>query len=416
MQKPSPTAGIVRNGNLVYEQQGQRVVVLLDSPSWYTWLETATAFTFSGEEGTFTAHKASAGNRRGGWYWRAYRRRRGRLFRCYLGISTNVTLAKLREAARRLATDAESTEGTESTGGRRAGGGEDPVAHVPLSVPMSPRGVTSTVIPQTNITPPRLPVPHVARPRLLALLEQGVRGPLTLVSAPAGSGKTTLLAAWAAIAMCPVAWLSCEEGENDPARFLVALITALARLDERLRSAANIDRPWHTSEHERVLTSLLNDLERLLPCEAVFILDDVHHLTTESSQALLQFLLSHLPSHLHVVIGTRGGLPRLSHWRARNQLCELRGQELVFASAEVEAFVHAMGLPLGAEAIHLLEERTEGWIAGIQLVTLALRGRANATGMLQTTGQTRRFLLDYVREEVLMQQTSAKQRFLLRTV
>src|ERR1019366_4894146 len=107
MKKISPTAGAVRNGSLVYEQQGQNVVVLVDTPSWYAWLETATTFTFTCEEGTFTAHKAGAGNRRGGWYWRAYRRKRGRLSRCYLGVSTNVPLAKLREAAPPLGGDSE---------------------------------------------------------------------------------------------------------------------------------------------------------------------------------------------------------------------------------------------------------------------------------------------------------------------
>jgi LuxR family maltose regulon positive regulatory protein len=86
MEKVSSTAGAVCNGCLVYEQQGQNVVVLVDTPSWYAWLETATTFTFTCEEGTFTAHKARAGNRRGGWYWRAYRRKRGRLSRCYLGV------------------------------------------------------------------------------------------------------------------------------------------------------------------------------------------------------------------------------------------------------------------------------------------------------------------------------------------
>ncbi len=405
MQNLSPTAGTVQNGYLVYEQQDQHVVVLLDTPSWYAWLETATTFTFTGEEGTFTAHKAPAGNRRGGWYWRAYRRKQGRLSRCYLGVSTNLTLSKLREVARRLAAEAESQ------GSGKADEDAQPVSHVPKSL----QGLTSTLILQTSITPPRLPAPHVARPRLLALLEQGMRGPLTLISAPAGSGKTTLLAAWAAMTTRPVAWLSCEEGENDPARLLSALIAALARLDARLGTAAEIDRPWHPDEHERVLTRLLNDLERLLPDEAVLILDDVHQLTTEASQTLLLFLLSHLPSRLCVLIGTRGDLPRLAHWRARNQIVELHGQDLGFVSAEVEAFVHEMGLPLDSEAIRLLEERTEGWIAGIQLVTLALRGHADAARVLRTTGLTHRFLLDYVREEILMPQPPEMQRFLLRT-
>jgi len=240
MEKLSSTAGAVRNGCLVYEQQGQNVVVLLDTPSWYAWLETATTFTFTGEEGTFTAHKARAGNRRGGWYWRAYRRKRGRLSRCYLGVSTNLTLAKLCEVARCLAADGESTGSSQT--------GEDTPPLVP--VPLAFQRLTPTVILQSSITPPRLPVQHVARPRLLALLEQGLRGPVTLVSAPAGSGKTTLLAEWAATTTGPVAWLSCEEGENDPARFLSSLIAALARVDARLDSAAQTERPWHPPEHE----------------------------------------------------------------------------------------------------------------------------------------------------------------------
>lgn len=405
MQKRSSTVGTVRNNCLVYEQQGQPVMVLLDTPAWYIWVETATRFTFTCEEGTFTAYKAGAGNRRGGWYWRAYRRKRGRLSRSYLGVSTNLTLAKLHEAARSLAKDVESTRS------EKADEAAKPVSHVPSSLP----GLTSSLIPQTSITPPRLPVPHVARPRLLALLEQGTRGPLTLVLAPAGSGKTTLLAAWAATTRRPVAWLSCEEGENDPTRLLSALSAALARLDGRLGAAAETDRPWQPSEHERILTRLLNDLERLLSDETVLILDDVHQLTTDASQALVLFLLSHLPSRLHILIGTRAELPGLARWRARNQVAELHSQELGFESAEVEAFVHAMGLPLSSEAIRLLEERTEGWIAGIQLVTLALRGHTNAARVLQTMGQAHRFLLDYVREEILMPQPPEMQRFLLRT-
>src|SRR6266487_3224960 len=396
MKKISPTAGAVRNGCLVYEQQGQNVVVMVDTPSWYAWLETATTFTFTGEEGTFTAHKARAGNRRGGWYWRAYRRTRGRLSRCYLGVSPNLTLAKLREAARCLAVEAEDTP--------------------PLvPVPISPQGQTPTVILQSSIAPPRLPVQHVARPRLLALLEQGLRGPVTLVSAPAGSGKTTLLAEWAATIARPVAWLSCEEAENDPARFLSSLIAALARVDARLDTAAQTERPWHPPEHEQVLTRLLNDFERLLQHDTILILDDVHALTSEASQALLLFLLNHLPSRLHLLIGTRVDPPRLARLRARQQITELRSQELGFTPAEVEAFAHAMGLPLGSEAIRLLEERTEGWIAGIQLLLLVLRGHADVAEVLRVPSMVPRFLLGYVCEEILLQQSPEMQRFLLQT-
>ena len=405
MQKLSRTAGAVRNGCLVYEQQGRHVAVLVDTPAWFAWLETANTFTFTCEEGTFTAHKARAGNRRGGWYWRAYRRKRGRLSRCYLGVPTNITLAKLREVARCLAADGEGTGNSQT----------DEDTPPPVHVPLASQELTSTAILQSTITPPRLPVQHVARPRLLALLEQGLRGPVTLVSAPAGSGKTTLLAEWAATTARPVAWLSCEEAENDPARFLSSLIAALVRVDARLDITAQTERPWHSSEHERVLTRLLNDLERELQHDTVLILDDVHALTTEVSQALLLFLLNHLPSRLHVLIGTRVDPPRLARLRACQQISELRSQELGFVSAEVEAFAQAMGLPLDSEAIRLLEERTEGWIAGIQLLTLALRRHNTTAALLPAMSMAPRFLLDYVREEILMQQPPEMQRFLLQT-
>ncbi len=403
MEKVSSTAGAVCNGCLLYEQQGQNVVVLVDTPSWYAWLETATTFTFTCEEGSFTAHKARAGNRRGGWYWRAYRRKRGRLSRCYLGVSTNLTLAELCEVARCLAADGEST------GSSQTGEDTPPLVHVPLAF----QRLTPTVILQSSITPPRLPVQHVARPRLLELLEQGLRGPVTLVSAPAGSGKTTLLAEWAATTTRPVAWLTFEEGENDPARFLSSLIAALARVDARLDIVAQTERPWHPPEHERVLTRLLNGLERVLQHDTVLILDDVHHLTTEASQALLLFLLNHLPSRLHLLLGTRVDPPRLARLRARQQIAEVRSQELGFTPAEVEAFAHTMELPLGSETIRLLEERTEGWIAGIQLLMLVLRGHADAAEALRATGVTPRFLLEYVWEEILLQQSPEMQRFLL---
>ena len=155
--------------------------VLLDTPSWYAWLETATTFTFTCEEGTFTAHKARAGNRRGGWYWRAYRRKQGQLFRCYLGVSANLTLAKLREAACRLAA------GAEGRGSHRADEGTPPLPHVPPSS----QGRLPTVILQSSITPPRLPVQHVARPRLLALLER-LTGPLCESVTEAGGGQQKL--------------------------------------------------------------------------------------------------------------------------------------------------------------------------------------------------------------------------------
>src|SRR5215469_7899811 len=117
MKKLSATIGVIQNGTLVYEQHGQKVTTIVGTPDWYAWLETATTFTFVGKESAFTARKGRAGNRRGSWYWRAYRRHRGHLCTCYLGLSANLTLVRLCEAAHRLGTPSEVAKalGSESS-------------------------------------------------------------------------------------------------------------------------------------------------------------------------------------------------------------------------------------------------------------------------------------------------------------
>jgi LuxR family maltose regulon positive regulatory protein len=370
----------------VYEQQGQQLTIPVGTPPWYGWLETATAFSFVGEEGTFTAHKMRAGSQRGSWYWRAYRRQRGRLSTCYLGISTNLTLSSLRDAARRL-TMRSTLETSDAA--------------------------PSILLLNTKFALPRLPVQHVSRPRLLTLLTQNIQRPFTLISAPAGSGKTTLLAEWASTTDLPVAWISLEAADNDPARFLAYLMTALTSLDTHLD---NTQQPANAHNPEDALTSLLNDLNRLLQQDAVLILDDYHLLTTNAIHELLRFLLDHLPTHLHLILGTRIDPPlSLARLRANNQMSEVRAETLRFITDEVETLASLMGLVLSNEATNLLEQRTEGWIAGVQLLTLALRGKTDATAFLETFHGTHRFLLDYVIEEVLAQQTPDTQHFLLRT-
>jgi LuxR family maltose regulon positive regulatory protein len=378
------------------------------TPSWYSWLETATAFRFVCEAGTFTAHKERAGNGRGDWYWRAYRRKLGQLSRCYLGVSSNLTLACLYEAARRLTVRSEEDARRLEVSRNE----QEPQAQMMASS----AAFLPVPILTTKCIPPRLPVQHVPRPHLLTLLEQSVHRPVTLVSAPAGSGKTTLLAEWATSTAVPVRWLSCEEADNDPARFLSYLLMQLSRLDERIGTVTLRSWAAHPLDHEGVLTGLLNNLERVLEQDAALILDDVHLLHTDVVQAALRFLLEHLPPRLHLIVGTRVDPPwPLARLRARSRLGELHLQDLRFGSAEVEVFVGVMGLMLSGEAMELLERHTEGWIAGIQLLALALRGKSDAVAFLRASGSNHHFLLDYLSEEVLAQQPPDTCRFLLRT-
>ena len=407
MEKLAVTVPIVENGTLIYEDQGRRITATVGTLSWHTWLESATTFTFASEEGTFTAHKARAGNQRGGWYWRAYRCQYGRIFRCYLGVSANLTLPYLRATASRLAARVEDTVNKEA-----AQGSEQEVllaasSHVPIPLP----------IVATKCTFPRLPIQHVPRARLITLLERGAASPLTLVSAPAGSGKTTLLTEWARTTQIPVAWLSLEPADSDPVRFLAYVLTALSSLDERsVRETRSMLDADSVPDLKRVISSLVNGLTHYLTIDAALVLDDYHVLEGEAVHTLLLFLLEHLPEHLHLVIGTRVDPPLpLARLRTRGQVSEIRIDALRFVTSETKSFLHEMKLNLADEALSSLEERTEGWIAGVQLAVLALRGRDDHEAFLRGFRGNHRFLLEYLNDEILAHQTPQVRAFLQQT-
>lgn len=379
------------------------MTVHVGTSAWYTWLETATTFTFECEAGQFTAHKARAGNHRGSWYWRAYRRSHGKLTRCYLGISANLTLACLREAAYRLAAHAEGSASAPRWPNPQATSGALSLAAIPIL--------------NTKCTIPRLPVQHIPRAHLVAQLERAASGPMTLVSAPAGSGKTTLLAEWARTTNMPAAWLSLETADGEPLRFLAYLLAAFRTLDERIGSQDGaLLQASATADLETILAALINDLACYLETDAALVLDDYHTLEHEATQTLLVFLLEHLPEHLHLVIGTRVDPPLpLARLRARGQVSEMRARALRFAPAEVRSFLHAMDLDLAEEALTSLEEQTEGWIAGVQLAALALRGRGDRDSFLSEFHWNHRFIQEYVAEEILARQTPEVRTFLLQT-
>jgi LuxR family transcriptional regulator, maltose regulon positive regulatory protein len=407
MEKPKASIGAVANGTLVYKHQGQQVTITVGTPSWYAWLETATNFTFVSVEGAFTAHKARAGNRRGGWYWRASSFQHGRIFRCYLGVSSNLTLSCLQEAAHRLtmlASD-ESRRKAVKSGRQEAQTASSSDVPTPLSIVRMKCAV------------PRLPVAHVPRTRLVALLEKSSTLPLTLVSAPAGSGKTTLLTEWARTTNMPVAWLSLEAADSDPVRFLTYVLTALRTLDARIGQEASKMLDSHSAlDQERLLSELSNDLDAFLTTDAALILDDYQMLESEATHTSLLFLLEHLPQRFHLVIGTRVDPPLpLARLRTRGQVNEIRADALRFVAIEMQFFLHQMDLDLGQEALLSLEERTEGWIAGVQLVALALRGRSDHEAFLRDFHGNHRFLLEYINEEILVHQPLSVRAFLQQT-
>ena len=258
----------------------------------------------------------------------------------------------------------------------------------------------------------------VDRPVLLNQLKEGLRGKLTLVSAPAGFGKTSLVTAWRKETDTPLAWVSLDEEDNEPARFLDYLIGALQTVDEDLgdESAKLLQSRANTPPLKVVLTSLLNEINAY-DKEFVLAFDDYHVITEHGIHEALSFLIERLAPHAHALIATRSDPPfPLGRLRARGELKELRASDLRFDTSEAAAFLNdVMNLELTSNDVTALEERTEGWIAGLQLSALTLQGRTNRSELVKEFAGDNRFVLDYLLEEVLNCQTEKVQDFLLRT-
>jgi LuxR family maltose regulon positive regulatory protein len=265
------------------------------------------------------------------------------------------------------------------------------------------------------IPPPRPDI--VFRPRLVERLNEGLHRKLTLISAPAGFGKTTLVSEWVAGCERPSAWLSLDEGDNDPARFLAYLVAALRTVAENIgKGVLGMLQSPQPPPAESILTALLNEISAL-PGDFVLILDDYHVIDAKPVEDILAFLVEHLPPRMRLVIATREDpqLP-LARLRARGQLTELRVTDLRFTASEAAEFLnHKMGLKLSAEDVTALEVRTEGWIAGLQLAAISLQGQKDVTGFIKSFTGSHHFVLDYLVEEVLQQQSESVQAFLLRT-
>jgi LuxR family maltose regulon positive regulatory protein len=275
----------------------------------------------------------------------------------------------------------------------------------------------STPILATKLYKPPLRPNVVPRPRLIAQLNAGLHRKLTLISAPAGFGKTTLVSAWATGCDRPVAWLSLDVGDNDPTRFLTYFIAALRLVAPHMGvSVLDLLRSPQPLPPETILTALLNEITTV-PEPFVLVLDDYHVIDAPAVDQALTFLLEHLPPPMHLVIASREDPPLpLARLRARDHLTELRATDLRFVPAEAAAFLNqVMGLSLAAEEVAALETRTEGWIAGLQLAALSLQGHHAPSRFIQSFTGTHHFVLDYLLEEVLHQQSAGIQAFLLRT-
>ena len=270
---------------------------------------------------------------------------------------------------------------------------------------------------QTKLYVPRKRPSLVPRSRLIERLNQGLARKLTLVSAPAGFGKTTLVSNWVAECELPTAWLSLDDEDSDPARFLIYLAASLQTIDTELGTAA-----LHSFQSEQpppvkaAVSALINEISAI-PDRIILVLDDYHLIKSEAIHNALAYLLEHQPPQLHLVITTREDPPiPLPRWRARGEISEIREGDLRFTLTETAALLNdSMKLNLTPEQIETLGSKTEGWISGLQLAALSLRGQTDVDHFLDSFAGSNRFILDYLIEEVFRQQPPEIRDFLLQT-
>jgi LuxR family maltose regulon positive regulatory protein len=267
------------------------------------------------------------------------------------------------------------------------------------------------------IPPPRQNL--VERARLFLKLDGGLApaNRLIMVTAPAGFGKTTLVSEWARRTGLPLGWLSLDEGDSDPTRFLRYLLAAMQNIDARIgKSIQAVLYGFQPPDAAVVLTEIINDL-LLLEGPSLIVLDDYHLILNVEVHDCINFLVDHLPSAAHLVIATRADPPlQLARRRGQGTICELRAVDLRFSGEEVATFINqVMGLNLKAEDIAALESRTEGWVASLQMAALSLQDTSDRHAFVAAFSGDNRYIADYLLEEVLQHQPVEFQRFLLQT-
>jgi LuxR family transcriptional regulator, maltose regulon positive regulatory protein len=271
----------------------------------------------------------------------------------------------------------------------------------------------------TKLYVPKPPPGSILRPRLSDKLLTGLTSPgaWALVSGPAGFGKTTLLGEFIDRYNQPVAWLSLDEADNDPNRFWTYFVAACQSVRPGLgNSALALSQSPQGVPEDAIPTVFINEMAGQ-EGDLLLVLDDYHLIQNQAIHSAMAFLLEHAPEPLHLVFSTRIDPPwPLARFRSRGWLAEIRAADLRFTEAEAADFLNqTMSLALSPQDIASLEARTEGWIAGLQLAALSMRGRNDITGFVKAFTGSHTFVADYLMEEVLQHQPKEMQGFLLQT-
>ena len=278
------------------------------------------------------------------------------------------------------------------------------------------QGAGQPILVGTKLHPPSVRELTIPRERLMERLRSGSDRRLTLVACPAGFGKTTLLAAWreAEAARKPVAWLTLDEGDNDPVVLWSHAIEALRRASPAVARSA----PAHmvvAPVVDVVLPRLVNELDG--QGEITLILDDFHRLSSVPARASVRWFIDHAPPEFQLVLATRTepALP-VAALRARGELLELRAADLRFTCEEADAFLNGrLGLGLTPDDVEGLAEKTEGWPAGLYLAALSLQHAADRHDLVRRFGGSNRHVVDFLVTEVVEAHDPPAQALMLRT-
>ncbi len=276
----------------------------------------------------------------------------------------------------------------------------DPLLRTKLFVPQ----------PQPNLVP---------RPQLIQRLNQGLQPgiKLTLVSAPAGFGKSTLVANWLAESGNQAAWLSIDHSDNDPVRFWMYLIAAIQIIHQEIGvEARQIASAPQLRSTEPVAISLINDISQLAG-DLIVVLDDYHLIEAGQVHSGFSYLLEHQPPNLHLLLLTRADPSiSLARLRAHGRLVEVRAVDLQFSTEEAAIlFNNVAGLNLKPDQVETLNRRAEGWIVGLNLAALSLKGQPASETIIERLTGSHKFILDYLTEEVVEALPGEERQFLLRT-
>lgn len=418
-------------------RQGDSHPLPVDNAGGFARLVEYSSFAFQGRHGRLTLRREARPHSTDG-YWYAYRSHGHKTLKRYAGRSADLTIARLEEIAADLSADTACIDGSEemaapSLSAFRTTSGIAATNNQPGAAPAaplaSPPGRTMPLL-APKISLPRLPTALVPRERLLARLDAGLEGKLTLLCAPAGFGKTTLASQWIAALSDqeqrhPAAWISLDSGDNDPVRFWSYVIAACQTMYSGIGQTAlavlyqeeppTFEQRWL----ETALTLLLNELSQFSE-RKVLVLEDYHAITLPQIHVSLAFLLDHLPTALHIVMLTRAepSLP-LAKMRAGGAVNELGAEDLRLSRAETSAFLQqTLALAPTPEIIAHLDAHIAGWVTGLRLLSLSLQGQPGEQALeqrLATFSGSQRHLLEYFVTEVLETQPEELQTFLLKT-